>query len=259
MTGPTIAIAVQFGDHGEYAGVAFSRPVVAAGGIPVLLPYLEDAATRAAVLARIDGLLVSGGRDINPARYGDTTHPALGPTSPVRDATELPLIAGALELGVPVLGICRGMQELNIVRGGTLHQDISAFPAETRGHTGGDLATYELACDAALGRGEAPDHPSHAVRLRPDSVLGRILGPEAVVNSYHHQAIGKLGSGVEAVAWADDGVIEAIEIPDAGALALGVQWELQEAWQDDPRSLDVFGALVDAAADRATSRSGAPA
>ncbi len=177
----------------------------------------------------------------------------------MRDATELPLVAGALERGVPVLGICRGMQELNIVRGGTLHQDISAFPAEARAHAGGDLATYELACDAALGRGKAPDHPSHAIRLRPDSVLGRILGPEAVVNSYHHQAIGKLGAGVEAVAWADDGVIEAIEIPDAPALAVGVQWELQEAWPDDPRSLDVFGALVDAAEDRAAARTGAPA
>jgi putative glutamine amidotransferase len=259
MTGPTIAIAVQFGDHGEYAGVAFSRPVAAAGGVPVLLPYLEDPGARAAILHRVDGLLVSGGRDIDPARYGAQAHPALGAGSAHRDAAEIPLVAGALERGLPVLGICRGMQVLNIVRGGTLHQDISAFPPEARDHTGGDLETYEAACVAALGRGEAPEHPSHAIRLRPDSVLGRILGPAAEVNSYHHQAIDRLGSGVEAVAWADDGIIEAIELPDAAALAAGVQWELQECWQDDPRSLDVFGALVDAAAAHAAGRPEAPA
>jgi putative glutamine amidotransferase len=105
--------------------------------------------------------------------------------------------------------------------------------------------------DAVLDDREHPPHPSHPLEIAPGSRLGRALGERAVVNSYHHQAVRELGEGVEAVGWAPDGVVEAIEVPDAPAPVLGVQWELQQEWQSDPRSLRVFADFVAAAADRA--------
>ena len=256
MAAPTIAVSVQFGDHGEYAAVAFSRPLIAVGAVPLLLPYVEEPDTGPALLDRADGLLLTGGRDIEPARYRDhahPAHPALGPTSRHRDASEIPLAAEALDRGLPVLGICRGMQVLNVVRGGSLHQDGSEYPAQASAHPRGDLERYEAVCRARLGDGDLPAHPSHPIRTRPGSLLAGILGDQVEVNSYHHQALDALGAGVEAVAWSDDGIIEAIEVGDAPAFALGVQWELQESWQDDERFLNVFRSFVDAAAGRGGS------
>jgi putative glutamine amidotransferase len=247
---PAIAVSAGFTDYGDYLGLALSRPVLAAGGAPVLLPYLEDADARAQALHRADGLLLGFGRDIAPERYGARPHPAMTATSPHRDEFELALAAEASALGLPILGICRGMQIINVARGGTLYRDRSEYPERAREHPGGAWDTWDLVCDATLGRGPMPEHPGHPLRVAPGSRLAGALGDRTWVNSYHHQAVCELGTGVQAVAWADDGMVEAIELPDAPAPVLGVQWELQESWQDDERSLDVFRMFVAAAAQR---------
>ncbi|HZI34215.1 MAG TPA: gamma-glutamyl-gamma-aminobutyrate hydrolase family protein, partial [Gaiellales bacterium] len=136
--GPAVAVSAGFTDYGDYLGVALSRPLLAAGAVPFLLPYLEDAAARAAVLDRIDGLLLGFGRDVDPARYGAGPHPALTAVSRHRDAFELSLVHDALERDLPLLGVCRGMQIVDVALGGTLYRDRSEYPPAARDHPGGD-------------------------------------------------------------------------------------------------------------------------
>jgi putative glutamine amidotransferase len=245
---PTIGVTTGFTDYGEYLGVALSRPLLAAGGVPLVLPYLEDAPARAQALARVDGLLLGFGRDIDPAHYGAEHHAALTGLAPERDAFELALAREAVDQGLPVLGICRGMQVLNVAFGGTLYRDRAEYPPAARAHPGGDWDIWDEVCAATLGRGTMPEHPGHPISLAPGSTLAAALGERAVVNSYHHQAVRDLGAGVEAVAWADDGIVEAIRLPAAPAPVLGVQWELQVSWMTDERFLTVFRDFVSAAA-----------
>jgi putative glutamine amidotransferase len=250
--GPLIGVSTGFTDYGDYLGLAFTRPLLALGAVPVVVPYVETAAARRDLLTRLDGLLLGVGRDLDPGLYGGDAHPALTAHSPHRDRAEIALALVAIELGVPMLGICRGMQVQNVALGGSLHPDHSARAGRARNHPGGDWARWELVVEATLGDGEAPVHPSHSIAVAPDSPLA-VAGPELVVNSYHHQAIARLGQGVEVAATADDGVIEAIWVRDAPALCLGVQWELQEGWRSDQRQRAVFGLLVEAAARRERS------
>jgi putative glutamine amidotransferase len=246
---PAVAVSAGFTDYGDYLGVALSRPLLAAGAVPLLLPYLEDAAARGAALDRVDGLLLGFGRDIDPARYGAGPHPALTAVSRHRDDFELALVVEALERDLPVLGICRGMQIVNVALGGTLYRDRSEYPPAAREHPGGDWERWDLVCAATLGDGPMPAHPTHGVTVAPGSRLSACVGERAVVNSYHHQAIDRLGSGVSAVAWADDGIVEAIELP-AQTFAVGVQWELQESWRDGAPGFGVFAAFVAACGRR---------
>jgi putative glutamine amidotransferase len=251
---PAIAVSAGFTDYGDYLGVALSGPLVAAGAVPLLLPYLKDEAARAAALDRADGLLLGFGRDIDPARYGAGPHPALTAISAHRDAFELALVPEALARDLPVLGICRGMQIVNVALGGTLYRDRSEYPPGARAHPGGDWARWDRVCAATLGVGPMPEHPNHPITVARGSRLHAALGERATVNSYHHQAIADLGGDVEVVACADDGIVEAIEVP-AYDFAVGVQWELQESWQDDRGSFAIFEAFVAAAARRRSARS----
>src|SRR4051794_16762349 len=170
---PTIAVSAGFTDYGDYLGVALSRPLLAAGAVPFLLPYAEDAAARAAMLDRVDGLLLGFGRDIDPARYGAGPHPALTAVSRHRDEVELALAADALERALPLLGICRGMQIVNVARGGTLHRDRSEYPPAARAHPGGDWERWDLVCAATLGDGPMPEHPSHPITGAAGGAFGR--------------------------------------------------------------------------------------
>ena len=156
---PAIAVSAGFTDYGDYLGVALSRPLVAAGAVPLLLPYLEDEAARAAALDRADGLLLGFGRDIDPARYGAGPHPALTAISAHRDAFELSLVPEALARDLPVLGICRGMQILNVALGGTLYRDRAEYPPAARAHPGGDWARWERVCAAATNASKIARHP----------------------------------------------------------------------------------------------------
>jgi putative glutamine amidotransferase len=208
----------------------YADSVAAAGGIPVLLPPLpgiEDA------LARLDGLLLSGGGDIDPARYGAEADPRSGSIHANRDAAEFALIEAAMAHRVPVLGICRGLQVINVARGGTLHQHLP------------DVVGHE---DHAPAPGVYGAHP---VRVSPGTRLGQILdGEEITTPTSHHQAVDKLGAGLIATAWAQDGTIEALE-PDDGAdgpFLVAVQWHPEVG--DDPR---LFRALVAAAREHAAA------
>ncbi|MGW7819423.1 gamma-glutamyl-gamma-aminobutyrate hydrolase family protein [Streptomyces puniciscabiei] len=196
----------------------YPRLVQRAGGLAAMLP--PDAPERAAAtLARLDGLVIAGGPDVDPARYGAEREPRTGPPAPARDAWELALIEAALEAGMPVLGICRGMQLLNVALGGTLVQHLEGH-AEVVGVFGG-----------------------HPVKPVPGSLYAGIVPEETTVPTYHHQAVDRLGAGLVPSAHAADGTVEAVELPADRGWALGVQWH-PEMGED----LRVMSALVTAAA-----------
>jgi putative glutamine amidotransferase len=211
--------------HEMALGLTYTRAIEWAGGVPVVLPPLASGTET--LLARLDGICLSGGPDLDPAAYGARAHEQLGPTEPALDRFELALARAADEARLPVLGICRGAQALNVARGGTLHQHVD-------GHRQTELAT----------------RPTHAVRIAGTSHAARLLDANAAeVNSFHHQAVDELGTGLVATAWAPDGTIEAIEDPQHPFL-LAVQWHA-ETLTDDPAQLALFRALVDAAGGRA--------
>jgi putative glutamine amidotransferase len=235
---PLIGISTGFTDYGDYLGIAFSRPLERLGAVPVVLPYLR----RPAAIARhLDGIVLGVGRDLAPDGRGAERHATSTLHSPLRDAAELALVPAAIGAGVPLLGICRGMQVINVALGGSLHADHSVLAPPADKHPGGDWARWERVVHARLSGAPAPTHPSHEIVIAPGTRLATALGRHSTVNSYHHESIAELGDGVMPTAWAPDGVIEAIEVP-ATAFCLGVQWELQEE-PDSP----VFELFVDAA------------
>jgi putative glutamine amidotransferase len=217
-------------------GVVYARAVEQAGGVPVVLPPLIDGDVTHLV-EQLAGVCVSGGPDIDPAAYGADRHPKLGPVEPELDAFELAVVRRADSLGLPVLGICRGCQVLNVARGGTLHQHVPDVVDGSVSHR----------------QTESGRQATHDVRIEPGSRLAGIVGPEALaVNAFHHQAVDRLGRGLRAVAWAADGIVEGIE--DAGdALYLGVQWHVETLVHLE-RHAQVFAALVEAAAGRRERR-----
>ncbi len=181
--------------------------VTAAGGVPVLLPPVGH--VTADLLSRVDGLLVAGGADIDPVEYGAVRGPATGPARPDRDLAEHVLIEAALANGVPLLGVCRGMQLLNVVLGGTLHQHLP------------DVVGNDDHLPVPGTFGNVP------VKIAQDSGLADIMGSEVDVHCHHHQAVDVLGTGLVAVAWAGDGTVEAIEL--AGPeFVVAVQWHPEE-------------------------------
>lgn len=213
---------------------AYLRAVQQAGGVPVLLPpHLDDRALDA-LWSRLDGLLLTGGGDVDPSRFtADARHPTVGDVSEARDRLEIAVTERALHDERPLLAICRGIQVLNVALGGSLYQDIA-------GETGSTIAHSQT---------EARDRPTHPVKVMGEGTrLGTALGaPEVEVNSMHHQAIKRLGRALREVAWAPDGIIEGIEIPEASALVLGVQWHPEELAAHDPAARNLFRALVTAA------------
>lgn len=211
----------------------YADKVVQAGGIPVLLPPVPGIEQ---ALPRLDALVLSGGGDIDPACYATPRDPATGPASAARDGAEAALCRGALELGLPLLGICRGLQVINVSLGGTLHQHLPGIV----GHDGHSPE------ESGYGR--------HEVTVAADSRLADVLGrAELAVPTHHHQAIAGLGDGLVATAWATDDIIEAVEFgadefgtgARDGAAMLAVQWH-PEAGDD----LSLFRWLIVAARSR---------
>ena len=255
---PIVGISEGFADYGDYHGFGYGRPLLAAGALPVLLPYYERADDRVELIERLDGLVLAGGRDIEAWRYGRAEpHPNHLPGLPHLDEIELHYARLAVEGRVPLLAVCRGCQVLNVAFGGTLYGDLVEFPRNGANHPGAKWDEWRALVSATLEGRERPPHPTHPVDIEPGSRLASHLGERNVVDSYHHQAIDRLGEGLTAVARAPHGVVEAIEMSGAAAFLLGVQWELHEEWQDDERSLGIWRAFVQAAAARAEAREAA--
>jgi len=204
---------------------SYLRVIARAGARGVLLPPDDDGVEE--TVAVLDGLVVSGGNDLDPALYGAETHPRTGGVRPERDRAELRLLRAALDEGLPVLGTCRGAQLIAVAHGGSLHQHLP----EVVGHDGHQPGP------ARYGH--------HKVQPAPDSRTGEILGGAAEVASYHHQGIATLGTGLKAVAWADDGSIEAVESTGRAGFLVGVLWHPEH--DGDER---LFSALVEAARAR---------
>jgi putative glutamine amidotransferase len=212
--------------------------ILRAGGAPLLIPPVQDELTLRALYDRLDGVLLAGGGDIAPANYGDEPHPQLGTLDPLRDGAELPMARWAAAEGKPVLGICRGVQVLNVALGGSLWQDI---PSQIGGELHHNLS-YER---------EDWTHMAHPIRIAPDSQLRALLGVDTMtINSLHHQSVRSIAPGLRAVAWAPDGVVEALE-GSGDSFLIGVQCH-PEALQDsaDPRWRAVFAAFVQSCARR---------
>jgi putative glutamine amidotransferase len=204
-------------------GLTYPQAVARAGGVPVVIPpYTSDESIRD-LLPRLDGIVLAGGPDIHPSLYGEEPGDALGPTEPELDGYEIALTRMALEHRLPMLCICRGLQALNVARGGTLVQDLPGHRQTIAGHL-----------------------PSHAVHIEPDSLLAAALGhTEVRVNSFHHQAVEHLGSHLRIVARADDGLIEGLEATDR-EWVVGVQWHA-EGLTDSAEQHALFGGFMEAA------------
>jgi putative glutamine amidotransferase len=219
--------------HAEMAlGIPYVRAIEAAGGVPVVMPPLAIAGVPALV-GRLDGLLLSGGPDLAPSAYDQRPHAQLGSTEPGLDTFEYAIVREALRRELPILGICRGAQAFNVACGGTLHQHLPDVVGDSVVHR-----------QSEVGR-----CPTHVVDVRAGTRLARVVGSgELPVNSFHHQAVDRLGMRLRVCALARDGTVEAIEDPDR-RFVLGVQWHA-ETLIDGPRHRALFEELVAAARDK---------
>ena len=208
--------------------------VAAAGGAPVVLPPVGDERTAGAVVRSLDGLLLSGGSDLDPSYYGEEPDPELGPTIPERDAFEMALVGLALRRGIPIFGICRGMQVLNVALGGTLYQDLPS----------------QWDRDVFKHRQATPKwQPTHEVEVEDGSYIAGVMDREMVkVNSYHHQGVKDLAEGLVVTGRSADGVVEAVEARNISEhWLLGVQWHAEAMRGAGPQQESLFEAHVSAA------------
>lgn len=214
-----------------------------AGALPVLLPALDrhDPHT---ILARLDGLVLPGSKsNVAPDLYGLTAAASCPPHDPQRDAATLPLIRAAIEMGVPLLAICRGIQELNVALGGSLHPRVHEVPGK---------ADHRPDRDKPLAERFGLAHP---VQLAPGGLLARLAGAGTVqVNSLHGQGIDRLAPGLTVEATAPDGLVEAVRVEGARSFAVGVQWHPEWNFRDNPLSAALLQAFGAAARERAIAR-----
>jgi putative glutamine amidotransferase len=210
----------------------YTTAVRVAGGIPVVIPT-EDGEVEEPILERLGGLILTGGGDVEPTLHGRPHHASVRGVDPTRDRCELLLATTAREQRLPVLGICRGLQVLNVALGGDLIIDISSEVIDAVNHRTGEPGAMA----------------THPVRVAPGSRLACLVGDQVVVNSSHHQASGRLGDGLHAVAWAADGVIEAVEADDERWWCCGVQWHPEQRPPDNLAARKPFAALVEAAGE----------
>jgi putative glutamine amidotransferase len=228
---PSTPGAAYFQFNGNYPAA-----LAASGALPVMIPLGLPEDALADLFDRLDGLCLAGGVDVDPAHYGEARHPALGSVDAPRDATELMLTRWALAADLPIFGICRGIQLLNVAAGGSLYQDLAAQMPSARQHD------YNPA--------DSPwERPVHAVRVVADSRLAALLGTDEVMtNSFHHQAVKEVAGEFVPVAWAPDGVVEGIEAP-GHRFALGVQWHPEGMFTTDPLARELFASFVAACRD----------
>lgn len=235
LIGLTTSMTIDAYPERAYVNTAYVSAVQRAGGAPVLLPPPLAGLARSELWKRLDGLVLTGGGDVDPARFGAPFHPTVYEVCPARDELELDLTRRALADDVPLLAICRGIQVLNVALGGTLVQDIPS-------------ATGTLIRHSQRERRHIPTHP---VKVETGTRLADILGCVALeVNSLHHQSIDAPGSGLRVAALAPDGVVEGAEVPDH-PFAIAVQWHPEDLAEHDAAARNLFAALVAAARRRA--------
>ncbi len=236
MSKPIIGITclVNWQDERQQQNETYIQAVLKAGGIPVLLPAVSSTAVIMEQAELVDGLIVSGGPDMDPKYFGEQPVPELGGVSPLMDASESVLIRRILELNKPLLGICRGEQVLNVVAGGTLYQDLRRALPEVLKHVQDQPRWF----------------PSHSARIVAGTKLAKILQAEELpVNSFHHQAVARVAPGFVATAYAPDGVIEAIESQNH-RFVIGVQWHPEGMWNQTNNYDALFAALIQAAQEQ---------
>jgi len=211
----------------------YSRAVEKCGGVPVILPITAELSTLQQVSAKLDGLLLTGGGDIDPLHFGEEPVVGMGQITPERDYYELELTKIFLSDHKSVLGICRGMQVLNIAAGGTIWQDIFT----------------QLYHPVLKHNQQAPrPYPTHRVSILSDTLLSSIMGEhkEIRVNSFHHQSVNKVAKGFRVNALAPDGIIEGIELASEELFVLGVQWHPECMWESDRLQYALFQAFIKA-------------
>ncbi|CAN5497493.1 gamma-glutamyl-gamma-aminobutyrate hydrolase family protein [soil metagenome] len=209
--------------------------VTSVGAVPWMIPLLaDDTTTLRAIYSSLDGVFIAGGVDVHPSSYGAEQHKLCGRTDPPRDTVELQFARWALEDGKPLLGVCRGMQIMNVATGGTLYQDCTDEYPGSQKH------------DYFPNFGFERDFLAHRITIEPGSQLHAAVGTtETMINSMHHQGVKTLGEGFLATAYAQDGLIEAIEAP-AQNFAVGVQWHPEMLIDTDPGTRALFQAFIDA-------------
>lgn len=219
-----------------YLGRDYSEAVEAAGALPVHIPLVPKKEYIDSLLKGLDGIFLPGSdSDVDPSLFDEEPHPNLKTVVPEKDETDLLVIRAADKLGLPILGICYGMQALNVARGGSLIQDIGSLVEDGLKHE----------------QGKPLERASHSIEIDRDSLIGKFdaisgNGNMIRVNSHHHQAVGRVGEGLKAVAWAKDGVIECIQNTTSDRFVLGVQWHPELSWQSDRFSSEIFDRFVDA-------------
>ncbi len=211
----------------------YVRVVEQLGALPVMIPLHMSEETLRGIFARLDGLLLPGGEDIDPSFYDEARHAQLGPTDKERDRTELSLTRWALEEGMPILGVCRGVQILNVACGGSLYQDLLSQRPDFGKHDyfPPKFERFRI---------------SHQVEIASASLLAHSLGERHEVNSMHHQGVNRVGHGLAVAACADDGLPEALEAPGL-SFVVGVQWHPEELAKTDQHSAGLFFDFVEAA------------
>lgn len=235
-----ITMRIELETDRFYLSRYYSEAVAAAGGVPVQLPLIPQSDYLNVVLENLDGVLLPGSdSDVDPLRYGQEPHTRLGSVHPLRDETDALILAEVERRGTPLLAICYGMQILNVVRGGTLIQDLPSQMPEAINHQ----------------QGAPRDRRSHRVRLLEGSLLSQLAqGESALVNSHHHQAIQTVGRELVATAWTADGLVEALEDPRGDRFLLAVQWHPEIAWEEDDFSQGLFKRFMRAARDYARAQ-----
>lgn len=221
-------------DKGSFIGLErvvlcneYIKAVENSGGVPIVIPTNTNKENIKIQLEAVDGVIISGGGDINPILYNEEPIKELGKVHPERDKFDIEAINFAVELKKPILGICRGLQSINVAFGGNLYQDLSQIDV--------NLIKHEQDTKPYLG--------THSIEIKPNTILSDILGNKTLVNTYHHQSIKNLGNGLKAVAYSDDGVIEAIE-SKGDLFILGVQWHPEMMIENDERMLNLFKRFI---------------
>jgi putative glutamine amidotransferase len=239
---PVVGIPCRFNWNTSYYELreTYCDAIYAAGAAPILLPLIPERDYIGTLMTRVDAICLSGAvNDVDPLRYGQEPRPHLGPVVPRRDQMDMMLLEAAEARSMPVLAICFGIQSLNVYRGGTLIQDVQTEVNGALKHMQGDVF----------------NRPAHSINITEDSLLSTLAGSSnTTVNSHHHQAIDVVGRDLEPIAWAADGIIEAVINTRPNQFVLGLQWHPEVGWEDDLLSQAIFKHFVSVVRESRQSR-----